>query len=65
MKAVMKIGFCLWMALCSMNVETAFAQGKTKYKCMVQMTNYMGESAYIVDPTLPGLERNLAALDDG
>ena len=26
----------------------SFAQGTTKYKCMIQMTNYMGEGAYIV-----------------
>ena len=27
---------------------TASAQGVTKYKCMVQMTNYTGEAAYVV-----------------
>ncbi len=27
---------------------TALAQSTSKYKCMIQMTNYMGEGAYIV-----------------
>jgi len=32
------------------NTEKSFAQKSpsTKYKCMIQMTNYMGEGAYIV-----------------
>jgi len=44
----LKIGFCLLIVLGSMTMNSAMAQGKTKYKCMVQMTNYMGEGAYIV-----------------
>jgi hypothetical protein len=30
------------------NPAGSFAQASSKYKCMIQMTNYMGEGAYIV-----------------
>ena len=38
------------LLLMLMFAQAGFAQkaGTTKYKCMVQMTNYMGEGAYIV-----------------
>jgi hypothetical protein len=37
----------LLLALTFIKPATIFAQ-TSKYKCMVQMTNYMGEGAYIV-----------------
>ena len=45
MKNIYKV--CLVVMMISFLANTGFAQ-KTKYKCMVQMTNYMGEGAYIV-----------------
>jgi hypothetical protein len=40
----------LFVALTLSGSAAVFAQnaGTTKYKCMIQMTNYMGEGAYIV-----------------
>lgn len=48
MKNIYKI--CLLLTLLMSMPVTSFGQktGSTKYKCMVQMTNYMGEGAYIV-----------------
>ncbi len=46
MNKVYKIGVVLILMLLTFNV--AIAQKVTKYKCMLQMTNYMGEGAYIV-----------------
>lgn len=46
MKKISKIVALL--AVCLLTV-TSFAQGKkSKYKCMIQMTNYPGEGAYLV-----------------
>jgi hypothetical protein len=45
MSKLFKISFLL-LAL-TFSRSTGFAQS-TKYKCMVQMTNYMGDGAYIV-----------------
>jgi hypothetical protein len=39
--------FLLLLALTFAKISSASAQ-TTKYKCMIQMTNYMGEGAYIV-----------------
>jgi hypothetical protein len=39
--------FLLLLALTFVKISAVAAQ-TTKYKCMVQMTNYMGEGAYIV-----------------
>ena len=49
MSNLLKTAF-IFLALVFIRPETAFAQnaGTTKYKCMIQMTNYMGEGAYIV-----------------
>jgi len=45
MKNFYKIGLLLAIIFChSANV---FAQKSSKYKCMVQMTNYIGEGAYV------------------
>jgi hypothetical protein len=45
MSKILKISFLLLaLTFCS---TTGFAQ-TTKYKCMVQMTNYVGDGAYIV-----------------
>ena len=47
MSRIYKITFfsiALMFAVCA----TSFAQQTTKYKCMIQMTNYMGDGAYIV-----------------
>ncbi|KAA0991980.1 DUF2271 domain-containing protein [Dyadobacter aurulentus] len=38
----------LFLALTLSRPAATFAQGTSKYKCMIQMTNYMGEGAYIV-----------------
>ena len=40
----------VFMALLLARPVTTFAQntGTAKYKCMIQMTNYMGEGAYII-----------------
>ena len=48
MKNIYKL--CLLSTLFYLQASTGFAKkaGTTKYKCMVQMTNYMGEGAYIV-----------------
>jgi hypothetical protein len=46
MSKIFKISFLL-LALALVKPATSWAQ-TSKYKCMVQMTNYMGEGAYIV-----------------
>jgi hypothetical protein len=46
MSKIFKISFLL-LALVLVKPATSLAQ-TSKYKCMVQMTNYMGEGAYIV-----------------
>ncbi len=46
MNKIYQIGVVLILMLLTFNVATA--QKVTKYKCMLQMTNYMGEGAYIV-----------------
>ncbi|NTE00763.1 DUF2271 domain-containing protein [Agrobacterium tumefaciens] len=38
---------CLALAIVVSIPAVSFAQKTTKYKCMVQMTNYVGEGAYI------------------
>ncbi|WP_031526415.1 DUF2271 domain-containing protein [Dyadobacter crusticola] len=38
----------LFTALTFARPNTIFAQATNKYKCMIQMTNYMGEGAYVV-----------------
>ncbi|MCF2492391.1 MULTISPECIES: DUF2271 domain-containing protein [Dyadobacter] len=38
----------LTLTIARPNNAVAQAAGKSKYKCMIQMTNYMGEGAYIV-----------------
>ncbi|TXK33295.1 DUF2271 domain-containing protein [Pontibacter qinzhouensis] len=38
----------LFVAFFFVVCSSSFAQGVNKYKCMIQMTNYMGEGAYIV-----------------
>ena len=49
MSNLLKTAF-VFLALLLVRPATTFAQnaGTTKYKCMIQMTNYMGEGAYIV-----------------
>jgi len=39
---------CLGLGLIFSTSYASMAQKATKYKCMLQMTNYMGEGAYIV-----------------
>lgn len=39
---------CLVLGLIFSTSYASMAQKATKYKCMLQMTNYMGEGAYIV-----------------
>lgn len=39
---------CLGLSVVFLTSYAAMAQKVTKYKCMLQMTNYMGEGAYIV-----------------
>lgn len=47
---------CLALVLLYFLPATGFGKkaGSTKYKCMVQMTNYMGEGAYIVVSLMDG-----------
>lgn len=45
MNFLYKLSFALILTLST--VQVSFAQKKTKYKCMVQLTNYMGEGAYV------------------
>ena len=47
MKNLVKIAFTIAL-VCSSFVSFAQKTAITKYKCMVQMTNYPGEGAYIV-----------------
>ncbi|MFY0481208.1 DUF2271 domain-containing protein [Flavobacterium sp. PLA-1-15] len=47
MKNLVKIAFTIAL-VCSSFVSFAQKTATTKYKCMVQMTNYPGEGAYIV-----------------
>ncbi|WP_460678277.1 DUF2271 domain-containing protein [Mucilaginibacter koreensis] len=48
MSKIYKIAFLL-LAFAFTIKSASFAQGATsKYRCMIQMTNYMGEGAYIV-----------------
>jgi hypothetical protein len=47
MSRISKIVFCL-LALTFIISAKSFAQQTSKYKCMIQMTNYMGEGAYVV-----------------
>jgi len=46
MKHIFK--FTIILALVLIQSGVSYAQKTTSYKCMVQMTNYMGEGAYIV-----------------
>lgn len=54
MKNIYKIVLLLAFAISTPMTVAAQKTGSTKYKCMVQMTNYMGEGAYIavslIDP---------------
>ena len=54
MKQMFKLG--LVFSLIYLQASTVLAQktGSTKYKCMVQMTNYMGEGAYVVVSLIDG-----------
>lgn len=40
--------YTLVLAIMLASTSALFAQKTTKYKCMIQMTNYMGEGAYVV-----------------
>ncbi len=55
MSCLHKIGL-LVLTLAFARPSASFAQqsGTTKYKCMIQMTNYMGEGAYIVVSLING-----------
>lgn len=48
MKKIYHLFLILAVSLCSMTNTNAQSGESTKYKCMVQMTNYMGEGAYVV-----------------
>lgn len=48
MNKLYKIAAVLVLVICSSVVSFAQKAGSKKYKCMVQMTNYVGEEAYIV-----------------
>src|ERR1700712_1441394 len=54
MKHILKS--CLVFTAMYLQASIGFAQktGATKYKCMVQMTNYMGEGAYVVVSLIDG-----------
>jgi hypothetical protein len=46
MKHIFKL--CLAFAVLLLHTNASNAQKTTKYKCLIQMTNYMGEGAYVV-----------------
>ena len=48
MKKLFKVALVLALVFCSGATVMAQKGGSSKYKCMVQMTNYPGEGAYIV-----------------
>ncbi|MEO4005765.1 MULTISPECIES: DUF2271 domain-containing protein [unclassified Flavobacterium] len=48
MKKLFKVALILALTFCSGVTVMAQKTGSSKYKCMVQMTNYPGEGAYIV-----------------
>ena len=47
MRNFYKICFSLLLVLCLPRISHAQTAATTKYKCLVQMTNYLGEGAYI------------------
>jgi len=47
MRNFYKICFFLLLVLSLPRISNAQTAGTTKYKCLVQMTNYLGEGAYI------------------
>jgi len=55
MSSLPKIGF-LVLALIMAGSSVSFAQqtGTSQYKCMIQMTNYMGEKAYVAVSLMNG-----------
>ncbi|GAB3987820.1 hypothetical protein GCM10028807_09190 [Spirosoma daeguense] len=53
MSGLQKIGF-LSLALFVASSYATLAQSTTQYKCMIQMSNYMGEGAYIVVSLING-----------
>jgi hypothetical protein len=49
MQKIIKTGLLVWaLLLFAQHTMAQKAGASTKYKCMVQMTNYMGEGAYVV-----------------
>lgn len=44
---ICKIAFLCFIAIATFST-TSLAQKTSKYKCLIQMTNYMGDGAYIV-----------------
>ena len=48
MKNILKLSLLSTLLYLQANTVSAQKAATTKYKCMVQMTNYMGEGAYIV-----------------
>ena len=48
MKNILKLSLLSTLLYLQVNTVSAKKAATTKYKCMVQMTNYMGEGAYIV-----------------
>lgn len=47
MRNFYKICFSILLVLCLPSISHAQTAATTKYKCLVQMTNYLGEGAYI------------------
>ena len=54
MKRFFKISIAMAMFVLLANSAWAQKAGVTKYKCMIQMTNYMGDGAYIVVSLVDG-----------
>lgn len=48
MRNIHKLGVILLAFYLLPGIATAQSGGTTRYKCLIQMTNYMGEGAYVV-----------------
>jgi hypothetical protein len=48
MKHIFKLALLLMIFYLQPRISVAQSSGTTRYKCMIQMTNYAGEGAYIV-----------------
>lgn len=54
MKLILKLSLVFTFVYLQVSNVSAQKTGTTKYKCMVQMSNYMGEGAYVVVSLIDG-----------